>query len=427
MRITLPYHRSYIQAEIPDERVLAVLHPEKTQTNAASQVQWVEDALSHPIASDSLHVLAQKASRVLILSSDHTRPVPSKILMPLLLREIRKGNPHAEITILVATGCHRPSTPVELEEKYGAQIAAEERILMHDSTAEEDMTDRGLLPSGGRLRLNRLVDWADLVIGEGFIEPHFFAGFSGGRKSVLPGIASRDTVLHNHCAAFIANPNARTGILSGNPIHEDMVYAAKAANLGFILNVSLDENKRITAAWAGDFHQAHEAGCAYVFHLAKVSPVMGDIIITSNGGYPLDQNIYQAVKCMTAAEACVRDHGVIIVSAACHDGHGGDHFFCQSSQLLPPEEIFHRICAIAAEETEPDQWQTQILMRVLSRARVILVADPFMQEYIEKMHMTYAHSLEDALAIAETMMPGGKYVIIPDGVSVIVDSRPNRS
>ena len=422
MRITLPYHRSLLQAELPDDRILAVLAPKKPDKSAVTQEQWVEDALSHPIASAPLHVLAKNASRVLILSSDHTRPVPSKILMPLILREIRKGNPRAEIIILVATGCHRPSTREELVEKYGEQIVATECIRMHDSTAENDLADKGILPSGGRLRLNRLVDWADLLVGEGFIEPHFFAGFSGGRKSVLPGIASRDTVLYNHCAEFIAHPKARTGILSGNPIHEDMVYAAQAANLKFIVNVALDENKQITGAWAGDFMKAHEAGCSHVSSHARVPVVKGDIVITSNGGYPLDQNIYQAVKCMTAAEACVRSEGVIIVSAACHDGHGGDYFFRQSSQRLSPEEIIRQICSVPAEETEPDQWQTQIFMRVLRHARVILIADPALKEQIGKMHMTYAPSLENALALAETMAPGGKYVIIPDGVSVIVDN-----
>ncbi len=421
MRISLPHHRSFLQADLPDDRVLAVLAPKMPEKADMSQEQWIEDALSHPIASASLHVLAEKASRVLILSSDHTRPVPSKILMPILLREIRKGNPKAEIIILVATGCHRASTHEELVEKYGKQIAKSERILMHDSAAENDLADKGFLPSGGRLRLNRLVDWADLLVGEGFIEPHFFAGFSGGRKSVLPGIASWDTVLYNHCAKYIAHPKARTGILPGNPIHEDMVYAAEAANLKFIVNVALDDNKRIISAWAGDFIKAHEAGCAYVLRHARVPAVKGDIVLTSNGGYPLDQNIYQAVKCMTAAEACVRPGGVIIVSAACHDGHGGDHFFHQSSQHLSPDAIFRQIGSVPAEETEPDQWQTQIFMRVLRHAQVILIADPALKEQIEQMHMTYSPSLENALAIAEALAPEGKYVIIPDGVSVIVD------
>jgi nickel-dependent lactate racemase len=149
--------------------------------------------------------------------------------------------------------------------------------------------------------------------------------------------------------------------------------------------------------------------------------VKGDIVLTSNGGYPLDQNIYQAVKCMTAAEACVRPGGVIIVSAACHDGHGGVHFFHQCSQQKSPEAILRQIGSVPAEETEPDQWQTQIFMRVLRLAQVILIADPALKEQIEKMHMTFSPSLENALAIAETLAPEGKYVIIPDGVSVIVE------
>ncbi len=421
MRISLPYHRSFLQAELPDERVLAVLAPHDPGRINTPQEQYVTDALHNPAGSAPLHVLAQSARRVLILSSDHTRPVPSRVLMPMILREIRKGNPAAEIMILVTTGCHRPSTHEELVDKYGEEIVNSECIRMHDSTAEDGFVDKGLLPSGGRLLLNRMVDWADLMVGEGFIEPHFFAGFSGGRKSVLPGMASRETVLYNHCAKFIAHPKARTGILAGNPIHEDMVHAARVAKLQFIVNVALDENKKIIGAWAGDPFKAHELGCSYVMDHARVPAVTGDIVLTSNGGYPLDQNIYQAVKCMTAAEGCVRPGGVIIVSAACHDGHGGEYFFLQSSQALPPEEIFRQIGAVPAEETEPDQWQTQIFMRVLSHARVILIADPSLKDPIEKMHMAYAASLESALAMAETMAPGGRYVIIPDGVSVIVE------
>ncbi len=421
MRILIPYHRSFLKAELPDERVLAVLSSRRPAKSHASQEQCVADALKNPIGSAPLSVLAESARRVLILSSDHTRPVPSRILMPMILREIRKGNPAAEIIILVTTGCHRPSTQQELVEKYGDVIVNSECIRMHDSTAENELVDKGLLPSGGRLRLNRLVDWADLLVGEGFIEPHFFAGFSGGRKSVLPGMASRETVLYNHCAKFIAHLKARTGILAGNPIHEDMVHAAKVAGLKYIVNVALDENKKIIGAWAGDPVKAHVQGCAFVMDHARVPKVTGDIVLTSNGGYPLDQNIYQAVKCMTAAEGCVRPGGVIIVSAACHDGHGGEHFFRQSSQPVPPEEILRQIEAVPAEETEPDQWQTQILMRVLSRARVIFIAAPALQDQIEKMHMTYAPSLESALAMADAMTPGGRYVVIPDGVAVIVD------
>lgn len=424
MNITLPYHRSQLEARVDKGRVKAVLRLQRPEVKEAgpSQRQIVIDALARPIESPPLSALAQAARRIVILSSDHTRPVPSKIIMPLILAQIREGNPQAEIVILVTTGCHRPSTRQELIEKYGQEIVDAERIEMHICTDESAMVDKGLLPSGGRLRLNGLIDWADLLVGEGFIEPHFFAGFSGGRKSVLPGAAARQTVLFNHCAPFIEHPRTRAGILEGNPIHEDMLHAARVAGLGFIVNVALDDEKRIIGAWAGHFEKAHEAGCASVLRHARVPAVEGDIVITSNGGYPLDQNIYQAVKGMTAAEACVRPGGVIIMAAACADGHGGDFFFRQCSQDLPPEAIWQQILSVPAEETQPDQWQSQILMRVLRRAKVIFIAEPGVKDLIEKMHMTYASSLQQALELAEGFAPGGDVVVIPDGVSVVVES-----
>ncbi len=420
MLLSLPYDLGYQSVELPDARVRAVLTPGAAPKTDASQDETVAEALSHPLDSPPLSVLSKNAKRVLVISSDHTRPVPSGVLMPRLLREIRAGNPRAEIKILISTGCHRPSTREELLRKFGPDIVNEEEIVNHDSTDADGMIDLGVLPSGGRLRVNRLAAWADLVVGEGFIEPHFFAGFSGGRKSILPGIASAETVLYNHCAPFIADPKARTGILQGNPIHRDMLYAAKAANLGFILNVALDERKRIIGAWAGNFQTAHEAGCAFVREHSSVPAVPGDVVLTSNGGYPLDQNVYQAVKCMTAAESCVRRDGVIIVSAACRDGAGGGNFFRQSSQNLSPSEILNQIRAVPPDRTEPDQWQTQILMRVLTKARVIMVTDPSLKETVEKMHMAYAPTLEAAVRAAERTAPGGRYVAIPDGVSVIV-------
>jgi nickel-dependent lactate racemase len=171
--------------------------------------------------------------------------------MPLILNEIRQGNPKAEIAILVATGYHRSSTEAELREKYGDKIVDKENIVIHDSRDRDNMVKVGILPSGGELVLNRLAMEADLLVAEGFIEPHFFAGFSGGRKSILPGIASKETILANHCSEFIAHPKARAGILKDNPIHEDMIYAAEKVNLNFILNVVINGDKKIINAFAG--------------------------------------------------------------------------------------------------------------------------------------------------------------------------------
>ena len=176
----------------------------------------------------------------MLISSDHTRPVPSHIITPIILRRIRSVNPDARVRILVATGFHRPSTREELINKYGQEIVDNEEIVMHISTNDDDMVKIGQLPSGGDCIINKIAAEADLLIAEGFIESHFFAGFSGGRKSVLPGIASYKTIMANHSGDFINSDKARTGNLDHNPIHEDMLYAARTANLAFIVNVVLD-------------------------------------------------------------------------------------------------------------------------------------------------------------------------------------------
>jgi nickel-dependent lactate racemase len=199
----------------------------------------VRAALKTPVGSPSLRDLAKGKDSVVIITSDHTRPVPSKITIPLLLEEIKKGSPAARITILVATGMHRNMTDGEIKERFGEAVASREKIVVHDSRDSGKLISLGKLPSGGELVINRLAVECDLLLSEGFIEPHFFAGFSGGRKSILPGIASYKTVLANHCAEFISHDRSRTGILDGNPIHKDMMFAAKTANLAFILNVIL--------------------------------------------------------------------------------------------------------------------------------------------------------------------------------------------
>jgi nickel-dependent lactate racemase len=260
-----------------------------------------------------------------------------------------------------------------------------------------------------------------LVVSEGFIEPHFFAGFSGGRKSVFPGVTNRMSVLANHCSGFIAHPRSRTGILEGNPIHEDMTWAAGAAKLAFIVNTVIDEKKEAIHAVAGDFQAAHKAGCDFLSSLCKVDAKPADIVISTNGGYPLDQNIYQAVKGMTAAEATVKKGGVIVMLAKSNDGHGGESFYRQMSEEPDIEKTLAGALARGRNETEPDQWQTQILIRVLQKASVVYVSDA-PDEMVKGLHMTPAHSLEEAMNIAETIAGSKEASVtaIPDGVAVMV-------
>lgn len=420
--VQFSYGRQKMACDIPDNALLGVLEPKLHHYQAElSEAALVAKAMESPIGSAKLEELAKGKKHIVIIASDHTRPVPSKVILPPMLNAVRKGNPDAEITILIATGCHRATTIAELTDKFGEEIVKNERIVVHDCTAEEALTVIGTLPSGGRLSINRLAAEADLLLAEGFIEPHFFAGFSGGRKSVLPGIASRESVLANHCAEFIAHPKARTGILEGNPIHADMLWAAKQAKLAYIVNVVLDGNKKVIHAVAGDPEQAHAAGCAFLLEQCKAAPKMADVVISTNGGYPLDQNVYQAVKGMTAAEATVKEGGVIIMLAQSGDGHGGAHFYNQLAQEPDIDKTMAVFLARGRNETVPDQWQTQIFLRVLKRAKVLYLSE-MPDEMVRAMHMTPIHSLEEGLAIAREYLgnPNAAITAIPDGISVMV-------
>lgn len=418
----LPFYKGHIECNIPDEKINAVLVSKAEHYKVIKgESEIVRDALNNPIASAPLCELAKEKKHIVIISSDHTRPVPSHITMPLLLEEIRRFNNDVRITILIATGMHRPTTHEELVDKYGQKIVDEEEIVVHNAYADEDMTFKGILPSGGELWVNKLVDEADLLISEGFIEPHFFAGFSGGRKSVLPGIASKKTVLWNHNAKFIANKNARAGSLEDNPIHKDMLFAAKQAKLAFILNVIINGEKKVIEAFAGDLEQAHAYGCEKVLEIARVAPVKSNIVLTTNGGYPLDQNIYQTVKGMTAGEACVNDNGVIIILSSCADGTGGEFFYKLLADQPSAQVAYQKLNDVEPSDTEFDQWEAQILARILCKANVIIVTDKCDPSIITNMHIMHAFTLEEALEKAHKIVgENEKITVIPDGISVIL-------
>ncbi len=423
--VKFPYGKSVVEYDFSKERFLGTLTSSlHGYTPKESGVELVKNAMQNPIGSPTLYELAKGKKKVVLIASDHTRPVPSRVIVPPMLEEIRAAEPNAEITILVATGCHRNTTREELIAKFGEEIVEKERIEIHVSTDESAMVHLGSLPSGGALRINRMAAEADLLIAEGFIEPHFFAGFSGGRKSVLPGVASRETVLANHCSEFVAHPRARTGILEGNPIHEDMLFAAKKAKLQYVVNVVINEHKEAIYAVAGDAEAAHLAGCAFLSGLCQVQPKLADIAITTNGGYPLDQNIYQSVKGMTAAEATVKKDGVIIMLSACSDGHGGESFYHQLADEADISKSMADVLSRGRDETLPDQWEAQVLLRILLHAQVIFVSDA-PKKMIREMHMIPADSLDEALALAKEILGKADPTItaIPDGVAVMVVDR----
>jgi len=423
--IDIPYSIKSLKINIKDKNLKGVLVSKANNyRSVGSQIDIVNNALDNCIGSKSLEELVKNKHNMVIITSDHTRPVPSKVTMPILLERIRRVNPKINIKILIATGFHRPTTKEEMINKFGKHIVDNEEIINHVSTDENSLINVGTLPSGGELFLNKLAVETELLIAEGFIEPHFFAGFSGGRKSILPGIASAKTIMANHCSEFINNNHARTGVIKDNPIHKDMIYAAEKANLAFILNVVIDENKTIINAFAGDSKLAHEEGCKFVMNLSSVKSIQADIVISSNGGYPLDQNIYQAVKGMTAAEATCRKGGVIIMIAACNDGHGGQSFYDNLANSKRPEELLERILKVPRNKTIPDQWEIQILARILSNYTVIMVTNMCDPNMIKSMHMKHAYNFDEALELAYNIKgKDAEIVVIPNGVGIVVENQ----
>ena len=418
--VSFLYGSGSIKTEIADERLLAVLEPKAAAPSDQTEAELIADAMRAPRGAKPLCELAKGKRKIVLIASDHTRPVPSRLIVPPMLHEIRAGNPDADVTILIATGCHRGTTEAELRAKFGDEIVSREKIVVHDCEDEDNLVEIGTLPSGAALRINRIAAEADLLVAEGFVEPHFFAGFSGGSKSVLPGICARRTVMANHCSKFIDSPFARTGILDGNPIHRDMLAAARMAKLAFVCNVVLDADKKVIFAAAGDPDDAQRAGADFLLGRSMVKPAVADVVISTNGGYPLDQNIYQAVKGMTAAEATVREGGVIIMCAKSGDGHGGERFWKTFRDEKDVSRLLSTFRATAPEDTIPDQWQSQIFARVLSRATVIYLSEA-PDELVRDLHMIPVHSLEEAIAEADRILGyKGTITAIPDGVGVIV-------
>ncbi|MCD8075500.1 MAG: nickel-dependent lactate racemase [Lachnospiraceae bacterium] len=418
--ISIPYYKGHMDLHVSEENLKAVITAQGDSYDPGKgEEELVRDALRNPIGSPTLRELSRGKQKVTLVTSDHTRAVPSKLTLPILLEEIREGNPDAEITILVATGLHRETTETEMRSMFGDQIVDHERIAVNHAFEPSEFVFMGMLPSGAEFHVNKLAVECDLLVTEGFIEPHFFAGFSGGRKSILPGICNAATVNENHSYKAIASPWSVGGVLDKNPIHLDMITAARRVNVQFILNVAQNSEKKVIGAFAGDLEAAHEKGVAFVRELAQCPPITGDIVVTSNGGYPLDQNLYQTPKAVATAEACAGEDGVIIMTASCCEGMGGK-FFEKLIVMGTVDEIDAYLASIPPKETISEQWCAQIYARILKKHTVILVTTYLNKEEVEKANMLHASTLDEALEMAyEIKGRDAEVVVIPDGVSVL--------
>jgi nickel-dependent lactate racemase len=376
-------------------------------------------SMLNPIGTESLLDLAKDSKNPCLLVSDSTRPTPSRLITEAALDVLNQAGVSDErVRVMVATGLHRPCTDAELLEMMGAELLGRVKVVNH-SARDPDIVDLiGETTHGTPMWVNREVLDSDLVIGDGYIEPHFFAGYTGGGKNILPGVSGLQTIMANHGAEMIDHPKARAGVLEGNPIYMDIVEGARMTGYDFSVNVTLNSVKRVSGVFAGDFEEAHLEGCSFLRDYVGVKARPADIVVTTNGGYPLDRDLYQAVKGMTVGEACVKEGGIIVVVSECRDGVGHPEFRRLVEESRSPEEILETVRS--PRFFMIDQWQAQTLARVLQRARVICVTGGVEADDVRKMHLTPARGLDDAMKKAlDAVGRDPEISILPGGPSTI--------
>lgn len=405
---------------LPDNIDLTIVEP-KHLSGVPDQFEAIRRALRHPIDSPPLRELAQADVRVAIVFYDITRPTPDHIMMPVLLEELESvGVSREQVTLFNATGTHRANTDQELRAMLGNEIVDTCHIIQNDAHDRESHIPVGTTVSGNEIWLHKAFIESDVRILTGFIEPHFFAGFSGGGKALMPGLALLDTVMRNHNARNIDHPQATWGITHGNRIWEDIHEAAAFADPTFLLNVTLNRQKEITAVFAGHWEQAHEQGCAFVKETAMMAVEQPfEIVITSNSGYPLDLNLYQSVKGMSAAAQIVKPGGSIIVAAECWDGipdHGPYGTLLRNAHTL--EELLATIRRPGFQTG--DTWQAQIQALICQKADVYVYSDGLSDRQIEDAMLRPCANIADTLhALLAKYGQDARICVLPEGPQTI--------
>lgn len=370
MKVALAYGQGHLEVDLPDNTT--VLRP-REQLGLPDERAALLAALEAPIGCAPLKASLKPGAKVCIIFPDITRAMPNARILPWLLDYLHAhGIRDEQIVLLNSTGTHRPNTPAELETMLGRAITARYRVVNHECERYDEMVPFGTTRSGVPALINRHAAEADVRILTGFIEPHFFAGFSGGPKALMPGVAGLKTIMSNHGAANIGSPQATFGINEGNPIWEEMMEIALRVGPSFLLNVSLNEEKRITGWFAGDLRAAHRRGREFVRD-AAMSRVDApfDVVVTTNSGYPLDMNLYQGVKGMSAAAVIAKPGGTIILAAECREGLPARSPYDQLLRsVAAPQDLLARIATPGF--AWPEQWQAHIQALIQSRARVLL-------------------------------------------------------
>ncbi len=395
MRIHLPYGEHGIDADVPDDAT--VLVPSRAEPVNDPDAA-VRAAIAAPLGCPPLRSMVHAGQRAAIVVSDVTRPVPNSVLLPPLLDALEShGIAREDITIIIGTGLHRPSRPEELSHVLGDEILGRYRIVDHD--ARDASTHEHLLTTarGVDVRLNRAYMQADVRIITGFVEPHLFAGYSGGGKAVLPAIAGAESIMANHDARMIGHPKATWCTTDGNPIFEEMRDVALKSGPSFTLNVTLDERKRITGVFAGELTAAHDAAIAQAAEQA-LRPIahLFDIVVVTNMGYPADLVLYQSVKGMSVAAQACASGGTILLVAECREGLGASEYTHLLASEASPRALLERIGG-GAYETVFDQWQVQVQAMVQARCDVWLHS-ALPRDVVERAHLRHAPDVSQTLA-----------------------------
>jgi nickel-dependent lactate racemase len=417
VRLRLDYGTDGLEVDLPDERV-TVIEPVPRPAVPDAHETLIR-AIRAPAGRPPLRETPYAGKRIAISVCDITRAQPRRQTIEALLAEM-PGVRLEDLTILIATGTHRANTPEELERMLGPELVARCRVINHDARNAAVLRYVGKTSTGVPVYLNH--EWldADVRITTGFVEPHFFAGFSGGPKMVAPGLAGLETVMTLHDAARIGHPKATWGITEGNPIHDDVREIARMVPVDFSVDVTLNREQKITAAFAGEILAEHERACAHAKGTAMRSvPAPFDVVVTTNSGYPLDQNLYQAVKGMSAAAKIVKPAGTIVCAAECRDGlpnHGS------YGQVLASQPSPDRLLAMinAPGYSVPDQWQVQVQAQIQTKAQVLVKTDGLAPDAVRAAHFVpiddVATAVRDALHRAGE---GATLCVLPQGPQTI--------
>ena len=424
MKVVLSYGKAGLEVDLPENLDITIARP-KDQGKLDDPANAIKSAIDNPLDCVKIEDLVSKCGKkeptACIVISDHTRPVPSKLILSPILETLEKaGIPTSHITILVATGLHRGSTDQELERMVGSVILNTYKIINHDAKDLNQLRSIGKSRFDVEALINKNFLDADIKIITGYTDPHFFAGFAGGRKAIVPGIAGEKTIMGNHSVQKISSDTTRFLVLEGNPLHEESLEIAKLAGVDFVVNVCLNAQHEIIAVAAGDLESAHSK----LVNFMKGNVVLEiddlyDIVVVNNGGYPLDLNLYQSVKSMAIGELAVKEGGIIIATNELSDGFGSKKFKEIIEKEGDPTKLIQKL--VRGELKVESQWQVQILARILQKSEIFIVSSMPISSYDNvriglQVKENFKQAIESAI---DKVGNNAKILILPAGPQLI--------